>query len=386
MSWPLAAPKGAVNVLGVMSGTSLDGADGVLVQLEHTPELSWQVLARISLPYPDALRGVLTDMVRNQHADLAALCQAHTLIGNHYANLVRNVQQDHKVDVVALSGQTVYHVPTVDASRNWHTPSTLQLGEVSRVSESCGVNVIADFRQTDMAAAGQGAPMVSFADALLYGHATERRAIHNLGGISNLTYLPANHETAGVFAFDTGPANCLIDDAMQRHFGRDFDEGGEVARAGQVDDMVLARWLEHPYFQQALPKTTGREAFYLDAMLALAGEDLSSEDLVATLTALTVQSVGLAYEQHVIPKGVDRVLVAGGGSDNPVIMQGLQAQLPVPVEAFRARGWQAKDREALAFAVLGYYALLGKTNTLPQATGAAYSVIAGKFSFPSRPS
>ena len=273
MSWPLAAPEGAVNVLGVMSGTSLDGADGVLVQLEHTPNLTpnltpnfnliWQVLARISLPYPDDLRRVLTDMVRTQHADLAALCQAHTAVGNHYAQLVTEVQQTHKVDAVALSGQTVYHLPTVDVSRNWHTPSTLQLGEVSRVSEGCGVQVISDFRQTDMAAAGQGAPLVSFADVLLYGHATERRAIHNLGGISNLSYLPANHETAGVFAFDTGPASCLIDDAMQRHFGRDFDEGGQVASSGQVDETVLARWLEHPYFQQGLPKTTGREAFYL---------------------------------------------------------------------------------------------------------------------------
>ncbi len=384
MSWPFATPEGAVNVLGVMSGTSLDGADGVLVQLEHTPELTWQVLARISLPYPADLRRVLTDMVRTQHADLAALCQAHTAVGNHYAQLVTEVQQTHKVDTVALSGQTVYHVPTVDASRNWHTPSTLQLGEVSRVSEGCGVQVISDFRQTDMAASGQGAPMVSFADALLYGHATERRAVHNLGGISNLTYLPAGHETSGVFAFDTGPASCLIDDAMQRHFGRDFDESGQVARQGRVDEMVLARWLEHPYFQQSLPKTTGREAFYLDAMLALAGDNLSPEDLVATLTALTVQSIVLAYQQHVLPNGLERVLVAGGGSDNPIIMQGLQAQLPVPVEAFHELGWQAKDREALAFAVLGYYALLGKTNTLPQATGAAYPVIAGKFSFPSR--
>lgn len=386
MSWPLAVPEGAVNILGVMSGTSLDGADGVLVQLEHTPDLTWHVMSRISLPYPDDLRSVLTNMVRVQHADLAALCQAHTLVGEHYANLVRNVQQDHKVDAVALSGQTVYHVPTVDPTRNWHTPSTFQLGEVSRVSESCGVQVISDFRQTDMAAAGQGAPMVSFADALLYGHATERRAVHNLGGISNVTYLPANHDVSGVFAFDTGPANCLIDDAMQRHFGRDFDEGGQVARRGRVDEGVLARWLEHPYFQQPLPKTTGREAFYLDAMLTLAGDSLSPHDLVATLTALTVRSIALAYEQHVMPKGVDRVLVAGGGSDNPVIMQGLQAQLPVPVTSFRERGWQAKDREALAFAVLGYYALLGKTNTLPQATGAAYPVVAGKFSFPSRQS
>ncbi len=386
MSWPLAAPKGAINILGVMSGTSLDGADGVLVQLEHTPELTWQVLARISLPYPDDVRGILTDMVRNQHADLSALCQAHTAVGNHYAQLVTEVQQTHKIDTVALSGQTVYHVPTVDASRNWHTLSTLQLGEVSRVSESCGVKVVYDFRQTDMAAAGQGAPMVSFADALLYGHATERRAIHNLGGISNLTYLPAAHDTSGVFAFDTGPANCLIDDAMQRHLGRDFDEGGQVASSGQVDERVLARWLEHPYFRTPLPKTTGREAFYLDAMLALAGDNLSPEDLVATLTALTVGSVAKAYEQHVLPKGLERILVAGGGSDNPVIMDGLQTQLPVPVTAFRELGWQAKDREALAFAVLGYYALLGKTNTLPQATGAAYPVVAGKFSLPSRPS
>ena len=384
--WPVRTPEGAVNVLGVMSGTSLDGADGVLVRLEHTPNLTWQIITRVSLPYPAELRRVLTDMGRTQHADLAALCQAHTSIGGHYAALVGSVQQDHQVDAVALSGQTVYHVPTVDENRNWHTLSTLQLGEVSRVSETCGVKVIYDFRQTDMAATGQGAPLVSFADALLYGHEAERRAVHNLGGISNLTYLPAGHDTRGVFAFDTGPANCLIDDAMQRHFERDFDEGGHVASQGNVNESVLMRWLEHPYFHQPLPKTTGREAFYLDAMLALAGDNLSPEDLVATLTALTVSSVAKAYEQHVLPNGLERILVAGGGSDNPIIMNGLKAQLPVPVDAFGELGWDAKDREALAFAVLGHYALLGKTNTLPQATGAAYPVVAGKFSFPSRAS
>jgi anhydro-N-acetylmuramic acid kinase len=323
-------------------------------------------------------------MVQKQQVDLAALCQAHSAIGKHYSQLVCDIQQHQVVDAVAVSGQTVYHVPAVDPARNWHTPSTLQLGEVSRVSETCGVRVVYDFRQTDMAAAGQGAPLVSFADALLYGHPSERRAIHNLGGISNLTYLPAAHEITGVFAFDTGPANCLIDDAMQRYFGRDFDEGGRVAGEGQVDETVLARWLEHPYFQQSIPKTTGREAFYLDAMLALAGNDLSPSDLVATLTALTVRSIVLAYQQQVLPQGIERVLVAGGGSDNTTLLQGLQTHLPVPVTAFRELGWQAKDREALAFAVLGYYALLGKINTLPKATGAAYPVIAGKFSFPSR--
>lgn len=383
----LQAPESPVHILGVMSGTSLDGADGVLVRLEHSPNLTWQVLTRVSLPYPDALRRVLTDMVHTQQAELAALCQAHTAIGNHYAQLVRHVQQQHPIDAidaVALSGQTVYHVPTVDPERHWHTLSTLQLGEVSRVSETCGVSVVYDFRQTDMAAAGQGAPLVSFADALLYAHDTERRAVHNLGGISNLTYLPAAHDVSGVFAFDTGPANCLIDDAMQRYFNRDFDEDGRVARAGKVNQTVLAKWLEHPYFQQTLPKTTGREAFYLDALLTLAGDDLSPHDLVATLTALTVHSIALAYQQHVLPQGLERVLVAGGGSDNSTLMQGLRAQLPVPVMTFQELGWQAKDREALAFAVLGYYALLGKTNTLPQATGATYPVIAGKFSLPSR--
>jgi anhydro-N-acetylmuramic acid kinase len=369
-----------------MSGTSLDGVDGVLVRLEHTPStdsLSWQVLAKASLPYPDALQTSLNHALRTNTITLAALCQVNAQVGNHYSQLVKHIQADHWVDAVCVSGQTLYHVPVVDETLGWHTPSTLQLGEPSRVSEACNVVTVANTRQTDMAAGGQGAPLVSFADTLLYGHDTERRSVHNLGGISNLTYLPAG-SNEGVFAFDTGPANCLIDDAMQQVTAQMFDDGGQLAATGTVDEDALQQWMKHPYFSQKPPKTTGREVFALELFLNQLNKSLAPADLVATLTALSAQSILQAYEEFVLPHGLDRVLVAGGGAYNLTLMQQLRNHLPVPVQTFDELGWHAKDREALAFAVLGYYTLLGKPNILPKITGAAYPVVAGSIYIPSR--
>ncbi|MEM6429387.1 MAG: anhydro-N-acetylmuramic acid kinase [Deinococcota bacterium] len=382
-----------VNILGLMSGTSLDGVDGVLVRLEHTSNtssqstdtLSWHVLARASLPYPDDLQAALHQALRINSITLADLSQVNARVGNHYAQLVKHVQAEHQVDAVCVSGQTLYHVPVVDETLGWHTPSTLQLGEPSRVSETCNVMTVANIRQTDMAAGGQGAPLVSFADALLYGHSSERRSIHNLGGISNLTYLPAG-SNEDIFAFDTGPANCLIDDAMQQVTKQMFDEGGTFAATGTVDKDMLEQWMKHPYFAQHPPKTTGREVFALELFLGQLNKSIAPADLVATLTALSSQSIAQAYQDFVLPHGLDRVLVAGGGAYNLTLMQQLKERLPVPVQTFNELGWQAKDREALAFAVLGYYALLGKPNILPAATGAAYPVIAGSMYVPSRQS
>lgn len=374
-----------INILGLMSGTSLDGVDGVLVRLEHTQTtdtLNWQVLTRTSLPYPDDLQAALNHALRTNNITLTDLSQVNAQVGNYYSQLVKYVQAEHQVDAVCVSGQTLYHVPVIDETLGWHTPSTLQLGEPSRVSEACNVVTIGNIRQTDMAAGGQGAPLVSFADALLYGHNTERRSVHNLGGISNLTYLPAGTDE-GVFAFDTGPANCLMDDAMQQVTEHMFDDGGQFAATGAVDEAVLEQWMKHLYFAQKPPKTTGREVFALELFIGQLDKPLAPTDLVATLTALSARSIVQAYDEFVLPHGLDRVLVAGGGAYNLTLMQQLREHLPVPVQTFDELGWHAKDREALAFAVLGYYALLGKPNILPEATGAAYPVVAGSLYLPS---
>jgi anhydro-N-acetylmuramic acid kinase len=373
----------AMNVLGMMSGTSLDGIDAVLVRLEYTDGLQWEVLARESISYIDTLRERLYLAIKPESSNVVLLTQLHTEVGQAYAALARTIQQKEKIDLIALSGQTVYHIPRLGDSQQWHTKSTLQLGEASFVVEACNVPVLSDFRQADMAAGGQGAPLVPFGDLQLYQQPGVARAIHNLGGISNLTYLPADGNSNHVFAFDTGPANCLIDEAVQRYFQQPFDKDGQIATTGRVDREVLESLMRHPYLELPPPKTTGREVFTLHEIEeSYELSSLRGHDLVATLTAFTAHSVAKAYKDFVIPKGLNEILVAGGGALNPVLMQHLRELLPLNVKTFEEVGWHSKDREALAFAVMGYFGFHGLPNIVPAATGAKRAVCAGKLSRP----
>lgn len=371
-----------LNVLGLMSGTSLDGVDAVLARLEHRGDrLLWQVLGRASAAYPAGLRARLLAALKPESSDVALLTQLHSEVAEVYAELASAFKE---ADLIALSGQTVYHIPREDPARGWQTKSTLQLGEAAIVGERCGLPVMSDFRQSDMAAGGEGAPLVAFGDRQLFSEPGVARAVHNLGGISNLSYLPADGHPDGVFAFDTGPANCLLDEAAAHYFGHGFDAGGALAAQGGVDEAALRSLLGHPYLKRPPPKTTGREVFTLSA-LGHVLEGLSGHDALATLTAFTAESVALAYRDIVLPNGLDEILVAGGGAYNETLLAMMAARLDVPVRTFEDLGWKSKDREALAFAVMAYYGYYGLPNTLPRATGAKHAVIAGKLTRPYLP-
>jgi anhydro-N-acetylmuramic acid kinase len=371
-----------LNVLGLMSGTSLDGIDALVVRLEERDgTLAWEILDRESRDYPADVRSRLQATLKPETSDVLTITQLHTEVGASYAGLCAVLAGRTAVDLVALSGQTVYHVPRIEPARGWHTKATLQLGEAALTLERLGVPVISDFRQSDLAAGGEGAPLVSFGDLKLYGRAGVNRAVHNLGGISNLTFLPADLDPAGVIAFDTGPANCLLDEAAAKFLGLPCDQDGATAARGTVSSELLERLLAHPYLQLAPPKTTGREVFTLDALLQeqdaqeLAGK-LDAPDLLATLTAYTAETVARAYAA--LPVTADEILVAGGGSLNPTLMSMLRQRIPIPLRTFAEAGFEARDREALAFAVMAYYGFFGHANTLPHATGAAHAVVAGK--------
>lgn len=393
-------------VLGVMSGTSLDGVDTVTVRLERVGgRLAWDVLDRSATPYPTELRERLRASIDPARSGIVLITELHQQVGQFYAEVVAAAQRAFAarvpsgtpregagtgsspapIDLVALSGQTIFHIPRPDPERGWTVKSTLQIGEAAVVTEKCGVVTVSDFRQSDLAAGGQGAPLVSFSDLLLYAEQGVGRAVLNLGGIANYTYLPGDGDPARVVAFDTGPANCLIDEAMQRFMGEERDEGGRVAAAGAVDDDGLRRLLDHPYFGLAIPKTTGRELFYLDAALQRgwpAGDLPATPDLVATLTALTAASVAGATATELVPRGLDEVLVAGGGARNDELTRLLRELLPVPTRTFAELGFDDKDRETLAMAVMGYMAVHGEPNVLPSATGARRPVVAGKVGRP----
>lgn len=377
-----------LTVLSVMSGTSGDGADAVLARLQADgSRLDWQVLERAHEPFPADLRERLLASFSPERSDVRTLTQLHHEIGAHWAELCARVAQTARPDLVALSGQTVYHVPRVEPERGWHVKATLQIGEAALTLEKLGVPVMSDFRQSDMAAGGEGAPLVSFGDLRLYGKAGTNRAVHNLGGISNVTFLPASLDPAEVRAFDTGPASCLIDEAAGRFLGQPYDRDGAAAARGTVSGALLEKLLAHPYLQLLPPKTTGREVFTLDVILSELGAEelaaqLSADDLIATLTAFTARSIASGYAQ--LPVQPDEALVAGGGSLNPVLLGQLKELLPFPVRTFQEAGLDPRDREALAFGVMAYFGFHGRTNTLPRATGARHAVVAGKLLTPAR--
>ena len=376
--WPADLP--AMQVLGVMSGTSLDGVDAILVRFERRGgALAWEVVTRAEAVFAPELRARLLRAIEPGGADAIELTQLHAEVGEAYADLCAAVAAGHPIDLVALSGQTVYHIPRVDPGRGWRQVSTLQLGESARVVERCRVPVVSDFRQSDLAAGGQGAPMVPFGDLHLFGNPGVARAVQNVGGIGNVTLLPSDGDPVGVLAFDTGPANCLLDEAAAATVGQPFDRGGALAAAGEVDAQLLARLLAHPYLALPPPKTTGREVFNLRELLPEGPGAWSPADLLATLTAFTAESIADAYRRWVLPRGLDEVVLAGGGALNPALVAALRTRLAgVPLHTFEELGWRSKDRETLAFALMGYAAWFGLPNTLPSATGARRAVVAGR--------
>ncbi|GER86161.1 anhydro-N-acetylmuramic acid kinase [Dictyobacter vulcani] len=376
-----------MRVVGMNSGTSVDGINLALCEFLPGPQLatlSCRLLAQKEYPHEQQLQQQVLRLCRAKHAPLDELTELNFILGEAFAAAFLRFIKDEEIaiediDVIASHGQTLYHL--VEAGR---TLSTLQIGEAAVIAQRTGITTVADFRVADMAAGGQGAPLVSFLDALLFADEQKNRALQNIGGIGNVTFLPAGQGSIGAYAFDTGPGNVLIDYGA-RYFTQGkagFDQDGKLARSGQPDQRLIAEVLVHPYFQQAPPKTTGRELFgdaFAEAILNKAQQrQLSIEDTMATLTAITVKSIARAY-QNFGPARLDEVIVSGGGSYNPVLMEGLQAALPdSQVSSFDRLGLPASAKEAVTFALLGHEAVHGRSANLPQCTGASTHTILGK--------
>jgi anhydro-N-acetylmuramic acid kinase len=375
-----------MRIIGMNSGTSVDGIDTALCEFMPVDEktLTLRLLAYQELPYEEGLRKRILNICQEQICHIAELTEINFAIGAAFGNATVSFLEatgidPTSIDLIASHGQTLYHL--VEPGR---TPSTLQLGEPAVIANRTGITVAADFRVADMAAGGQGAPLASLLDALMFGDTTKTRALQNIGGIGNVTFLPAGDHPEDAYAFDTGPGNVLIDIAV-RYFSQGamtFDHDGAMARKGQIDKTLLAEALSHPYFMHHPPKTTGRELFG-DAFantLIIEGirRGLMPEDIIATLTAITVESIATAYRAFG-PIGIDEVLVSGGGSRNNFLMESLQTALPatnvIPLET---SGLPAEAKEAVMFALLGHEALHGRPANLPRCTGAAQAVVLGK--------
>lgn len=345
---------GNVLAVGLMSGTSADGVSAALVRIG--PGRKVQVLRHLTEPYS---RAEQRSILALRDATAAELSEANFALGQKFAAAARKVMRGTKPRVIGSHGQTVWHAP----GRH-----TLQIGEPSIIAEETGVDVVADFRPRDIAAGGQGAPLVPFFDEWVYG-GTKRRCLLNIGGIANVSLVGAGKPT---IAFDTGPGNCLIDEAVRRMTkGREsFDRDGRHARAGRIDARLLERLLDHPYFRKRPPKSTGRELF---GPAYFAGRP--TVDAIATLTIFTARSVAEAVR----PFAPADVIVSGGGALNPVLMAHLEWLLsPARVVTSEAHGLPVLAKECAAFALLAARAIQGLPNTVPSATGARRAVVAGK--------
>jgi anhydro-N-acetylmuramic acid kinase len=376
-----------MKVVGLMSGTSGDGVDAALVEIDPRKSgLRIKMAAFHPLPYPRSLQQRI--LSASVSGTVSELCHLNALLGEWFANAALGVIRVAKllpkdIDLIGSHGQTVHHLPRgikdagVRAIR-----STLQIGEPAVIAERTGITTVADFRPRDMAAGGQGAPLTPAVHALIFRHPRRARLIVNLGGISNVTYLPRGSGFEGLVAFDTGPANMVLDGLMARiTSGRmPMDREGRLASRGQVDGRLLAKLLAHPYLSQAPPKSTGREAFgakMLDELVAMQqAQQLSVEDLLATCSRWTAEAVGTA--RRWIRGGVEEVIVGGGGVRNRAIMQHLaEVFAPATVSPCESHGWDSKALEAVAFAVLAYQTATEQCGNVPSVTGAAHPSLLG---------
>jgi anhydro-N-acetylmuramic acid kinase len=362
-----------MKVLGMISGTSHDGIDAAIVDFAFQDgALSGAVLHRSSTPYSTGLRSRLAAALPPAETTLAEVCELDTLIGQAFAGAAAAaIERDGSVDLIVSHGQTVFH--WVEAG---HALGTLQIGQPAWIAERTGTPVVSDVRIRDITAGGHGAPLVSFLDALLLAGQPGTVAALNLGGISNMTVVQG---PGRLYAYDIGPANALID-AVITETGANplgFDEDGRIAAAGTVDEELLALLLGDPYYRLPAPKSTGKEHFhgsYVSDAVARSGRAPSTADLVATLTELTVRSVA----RDVRAAGIELLVISGGGCRNPQLVGGLRAQLPgVRVVASDEFGAPADDKEAIAFALIGWCTAHGLPGTLPAGTGAREARVLG---------
>ncbi|MEV4807559.1 anhydro-N-acetylmuramic acid kinase [Nonomuraea sp. NPDC049421] len=365
-----------MRVLGMISGTSHDGIDAAIVDFAADFELTGGVLeGRVgytaSTPYPEELRARLIAALPPAPTTLAEVCELDTLIGQRFADAAAAaVAAGGPVDLIVSHGQTVYH--WVEGA---HARGTLQIGQPAWIAERTGAPVLSDVRIRDITAGGHGAPLVSVLDGLLLGAHEGGAAALNLGGISNMTVVRGDD----LYAYDIGPANAMIDAVVTGRglHPRGFDEDGRIAASGQVHEGLLAVLLDEPYYRLGPPKSTGKELFhpgYVEQALARTAAPVGDADLVATLTELTVRTVA----QDVRAAGVGALVVSGGGARNPVIMDGLRAALPgVRVAPSDAYGAPADDKEAIAFALIGWLTAHGLPGTVPGGTGASAARVLG---------
>jgi anhydro-N-acetylmuramic acid kinase len=393
-------------VAGVMSGTSADGINVALVQLSEPGRARPQftLLAHEEYPYPAPVRRTVLATMNAELAPVADLARLNFLLGELYAEVVAKTARKHhvKLALVGCHGQTLYHQGVAKRFLGRNLAVTWQTGEGAVIAARLGIPVVSDFRPADMAAGGKGAPLVPFLDYFLYrdqrtGSIAQNRIAQNIGGIANLTAIPAGASLRQVIALDTGPGNMVIDAVMEELYGKRYDRNGRIAATGGVLDGVTAELLRAKFFRAKPPRTAGREEFgreYVGRFLQLC-RGASKPDVVATATALTARSIAGAVQRFVLPRfassraklmqrGGHQMIVSGGGANNPTLMAMLRNEIAPSGTTLHFSdefGVPAEAKEAVAFAVLAHETWHRRPSSVPSATGAKRAAILGKISY-----
>ena len=372
-------------VVGLMSGTSADGVDAVLTRISgYGLSTKVEQLGFYFLPFDSRTRQAILDLCSGETGGTRDVCLLSTHLGRLYAQAVEKLLEETntpQVDLIGCHGQTVYHIPEETEYLGTTIRGTLQIGDPSYLAEKFHCPVVSDFRIRDMAAGGLGAPLVPYTEYLLYRSETEDVALQNIGGIGNVTLLPAGCSLDQVVAFDTGPGNMIMDALASKitQGQMQYDEGGVLAASGNVIPELLNWMLDDPYLRKTPPKTTGREYYgssYVEKLLAFGNYPLG--DILSTATAFTAQTIAQSLRQFA-PGMPNRLVVGGGGSRNHTLLRFLRDALPeMLIQTQEDLGLSSDAKEAVAFAILANDALFGVCNNAPAATGAKHPVVMGR--------
>jgi len=375
-------------VIGLMSGTSLDGLDIALCRFSgNGMKTRFELLNFTTIPYDQHFKSEVHQIFAQRNADLEKVCLLNEYIGIFHAELILEALKSwgvepQTVDVIASHGQTIYHAPKSQHKQAGYPNGTLQIGDGDQIAVKTGILTISDFRQKHIAAGGEGAPLALYGDVILGSRAGEDRILLNIGGIANLTFLPGNGELSKVICTDVGPGNTLIDAACREYFNKSYDEDAAIAYSGKVNTGLLNALLSHTFFTEKLPKTTGPELFNLDyvkdAQQWSGTLNISARDLVSTLSAFTAKAIADFIKQHF--NGIEiKIFASGGGARNPFVMAELAKAFPGTVISNTSTlGINPDAKEAILFALLGNEALYGE----PLKIGSNPAILMGKFSFP----
>ena len=377
-------------VIGLMSGTSADGIDTALVRIKESEQgIKIKLIAFDCLKYSPRIKNFILDCSQENTVTVKDICRLNFLMGELFAQAACHIVKKAKmnledIDLIGSHGQTICHLPDKEKISGVEISSTLQVGEASIIAEKTGIVTVSDFRPRDMAAGGEGAPLSAYVDFILYHSQQEGIIALNIGGIANVTAIPAKAKEEDILAFDTGPGNMLIDGLIKRVSGGNevCDRNGVTAQQGEVVEEVLARLMEHPFLSKSPPKSTGREEFgedYLNWIITIA-KGINWKDLICTITAFTAKSIASACKDFIFPVApFTKMIVSGGGVHNKCLMNMLREELPqIQIVSSDELKIPADAREAISFAVLANETIMQRPGNLPSATGAQKKVVLGK--------